>query len=297
VMVSLATACLGATDLGTAWLLHAVGDLDGADERYAAAAELNARVGARSWLAQGQVDHARLLLDRDGEGDRATAAQLVARAADAAKDLGLAVVAAAAADARERLGADAAGSPGSPPAGAGATGVFRLAGAVWELDFAGRQVRMADARGLHDLACLLARPGEAVSVLELVDEPGADVAGARGAPALDERARREIRARLHELDAEEAEAEASGDGEGAALARERRQQLAEAVARDVGLGGRARRLGDPLERARKTVSTRIRRAIAAVGRVHPELGRHLERSIDTGAWCAYRPPDPVTWRT
>jgi hypothetical protein len=168
---------------------------------------------------------------------------------------------------------------------------------VWELDFAGRQVRMADARGLHDLACLLARPGEAVSVLELVDEPGADVAGARGAPALDERARREIRARLHELDAEEAEAEASGDGEGAALARERRQQLAEAVARDVGLGGRARRLGDPLERARKTVSTRIRRAIAAVGRVHPELGRHLERSIDTGAWCAYRPPDPVTWRT
>ncbi|HJR24110.1 MAG TPA: hypothetical protein VJ804_01445, partial [Acidimicrobiales bacterium] len=73
--------------------------------------------------------------------------------------------------------------------------------------------------------------------------------------------------------------------------------LAEAVARDVGLGGRSRRIGDPVERARKTVSTRIRRAIAQIGRAHPELGRHLERSIDTGAWCAYRPPEPVRWTT
>jgi hypothetical protein len=63
------------------------------------------------------------------------------------------------------------------------------------------------------------------------------------------------------------------------------------------MGGRSRRIGDPVERARKTVSTRIRRAIVLVGRAHPELGRHLERSIDTGAWCAYRPAEPVTWTT
>jgi hypothetical protein len=69
------------------------------------------------------------------------------------------------------------------------------------------------------------------------------------------------------------------------------------VARDFGLGGRARRIGDPVERARKTVSTRIRRTIATIGRTHPELGRHLERSIDTGSWCAYRPAEPVDWQT
>jgi hypothetical protein len=73
--------------------------------------------------------------------------------------------------------------------------------------------------------------------------------------------------------------------------------LAETVARDFGLGGRVRRVGDPLERARKTVSTRIRRTIVTVERAHPELGRHLERSIDTGTWCAYRPAEPVDWST
>ena len=62
-------------------------------------------------------------------------------------------------------------------------------------------------------------------------------------------------------------------------------------------GDRRLVVGDPVERARKTVSTRIRRAIATVGRAHPELGRHLERSIDTGAWCAYRPAEPVRWIT
>ena len=147
-----------------------------------------------------------------------------------------------------------------------------------------------------DLAYLLSRPGEAVSVLELANDPGAGPT-ARGAPALDERARREIRDRLHELDGDEAEAEAIGDTERAALAREQRQILAEAVARDFGLHGRARRVGDPVERGAKTVSTRIRRTIATVGRSHPELGRHLERSIDTGTWCAYRPAEPVDWLT
>jgi hypothetical protein len=167
---------------------------------------------------------------------------------------------------------------------------------VWTLDFAGRSARLPHSRGLTDLAHLLAHPGEAVSVLELADE-GTDPSATYGADALDETARRQIRQRLHDLDDEEAAAEAAGDGERAALAREQRQELAEAVARDLGLGGRSRRLGDPVERARKTVSTRIRRAIAAVGKAHPELGRHLERSVDTGAWCAYRPAEPVTWTT
>jgi hypothetical protein len=158
-------------------------------------------------------------------------------------------------------------------------------------------VQLPDARGLRDLAHLLARPGQSISVLELAHDGNADRAPTRGAPALDERARREIRARLHQLDADEADAEAMGDGERAAIAREERQALAEAVARDLGLGGRSRLVGDPIERARKTVSTRIRRAISSVSRTHPELGRHLERSIDTGAWCAYRPAEPVDWRT
>ena len=104
-------------------------------------------------------------------------------------------------------------------------------------------------------------------------------------------------AKLRELDREVDEAEDAGDAERASRYREERQSLAELVAKELGLGGRSRRLGDPLERARKTVSTRIRRAIVVVGEAHPELGRHLERSIDTGLFCAYRPAEPTRWRT
>jgi hypothetical protein len=93
------------------------------------------------------------------------------------------------------------------------------------------------------------------------------------------------------------DADTLGDAARAGRAREERQALAEAVTRDVGLGGRSRLVDDETERARKTVSTRIRRAIAQVARVHPELGRHLDRSVDTGTWCAYRPADPIRWQT
>ena len=56
-----------------------------------------------------------------------------------------------------------------------------------------------------------------------------------------------------------------------------------------GLGGRARRLGDPAERTRKAVTNQIRRALDRIRAAHPELGRHLANSIRTGVVCAYHP--------
>lgn len=277
VQVSLATVCLGSVDLAVAWLHHAVGDLDRAHDHYQVAEEVNARIGARSWLAQAQADHARMLLARGHPDDAERARHLAATSHQTALDIGLAPLLA---------------TPPEPAAAVATSATFRRDGAVWHVAFAGRTVQVADARGLRDIAFLLARAGEAVSVLELEADGGTVT---RGAEALDDRARREIRAQLRSLDEDEAEAEAAGDTEGAARARERRQLLAEAVARDFGLGGRSRRVGDPVERARKTVSTRIRRTIAAITKLHPELGRHLDRSVDTGAWCSYRPAEEIFW--
>lgn len=295
VPVSLGTVCLGPAALAAAWLHHALGDHDRAAARYEEATATAGRIGARSWLAQAQIDHARLLVARAGPGDRERAHELAAAA-----DIGLPSIAAALREVREGLappGAAAATTPTTATSGGPAVGTFRRDGATWELSFAGRTVRVRDAAGLRDLRELLTRPDEAVSVLELVGSDGASPTGDRGADALDERARREVRARLRALDAAEADAEAAGDGERAALVREERQRLAEQVARDVGLRGRARRIGDPVERARKTVSTRIRRSIDRIERAHPALGRHLDRSVDTGTWCRYRPAEPVRWTT
>jgi hypothetical protein len=63
----------------------------------------------------------------------------------------------------------------------------------------------------------------------------------------------------------------------------------------VGLGGRARRLGDPAERARKTVSWRLRSILDRIDQAHPDLGRHLRQSVRMGTWCSYEPDPPVRW--
>jgi hypothetical protein len=298
VQVSLGTVCLGAADLAAAWLAHTVGDHDEADVRYRSAEAINAELGARSWLAQARADHARLLADRGREADRHEAGELRRSALAAATDIGMsALVASLSAERDADVDGAEAMSSAATQRPAPSSGVFRREGVAWEIGFAGLTVRQPHSRGLSDLAFLLARPGEAISVLELLSEPGAVAGGARGALVLDERARREIRDRLQELDREADDAEAVGDATRLAAATERRQLLAETVVRDYGLGGRSRRLDDPVERARKTVSTRIRRTIATISAAHPALGRHLDRSIDTGTWCAYRPAETVAWTT
>jgi hypothetical protein len=80
-----------------------------------------------------------------------------------------------------------------------------------------------------------------------------------------------------------------------ALGREQ-EFLAAELAGALGLGGRARLEADPVERARKAVSMRIRTALKAIGEVNPGLARHLARSVATGRLCAYHPEQPVTWR-
>jgi hypothetical protein len=49
------------------------------------------------------------------------------------------------------------------------------------------------------------------------------------------------------------------------------------------------------ERDRKAVTNRIRQAIARIGDLHPELGRHLRISVRTGGRCVYAPERQVHW--
>jgi hypothetical protein len=186
---------------------------------------------------------------------------------------------------------------GAVPAG---RQVFRRDGTLWTLAYAGRTVRMRDAKGLRDLATLLAAPGRPVAAAELVAASAGDAA----VPAdlrlgadevLDDRARHELRARLLDLEEEIEEADRWHDQERAARAAVERDALVAELAAAAGLGGRARRLGDQSERARKTVTARIRDVIDRVERLHPALGAHLRASVTTGTYCSYSPPAPTAW--
>ena len=141
---------------------------------------------------------------------------------------------------------------------------------------------------------LLAQPGREVAALDLA--AGADhlVQGDQG-ERLDGRARAAYKARLIELDAELDDADIASDIERSARVKAERDALIAELASAYGLSGRPRRGGDPAERARTAVTARIRDAIRRISVVHPELGRHLARSVRTGTFCSYDPDRPVRW--
>jgi hypothetical protein len=186
-------------------------------------------------------------------------------------------------------------SAGKEPTLGGTVATFHRAGAVWELAYAGRSASVRHAKGLTDLATLLAHAGESVHVLELLANQAEGTVNRGADEVFDRRAREQIKARLVELEAEADDAAAAHDDERAARAHAARDALLDSLAEAVGLGGRARRLDDPAERARKTVTARIRNSIRRLEQPLPELAAHLQRSVDTGLWCVYRPERPMDW--
>ena len=179
-----------------------------------------------------------------------------------------------------------------PPEPEPGTNLFRRVGAAWDLRFAGRQALIPDARGLADIAALLARPHQGVPAIDLAGRPRS----APGQPALDRRAVEAYRARLRDLDDEITSAEADHDNSRANSRRDEREALLEELRRSFGRAGRSRRLDDDTEKARQTVSARIHRALRTIERQHPALAAHLRDAIDTGTTCTYRPPAPIDWQ-
>jgi hypothetical protein len=169
---------------------------------------------------------------------------------------------------------------------------FRRHGEVWTLTFAGTTVQLADAKGLHDIAVLLAVPGQQITARQLAGDVEPDTGADE---VLDAPARAAYKQRLADLDDEIDAADAAHDSGRAATFRAERDALVAALAEAYGLGGRPRRLGDRGERARTTVTARIRDTLRRIEKVHPALGRHLRESLATGRSCRYDPSTVVRW--
>jgi hypothetical protein len=169
-------------------------------------------------------------------------------------------------------------------------------GPIWRLRWRGTVATVRHSKGVVDIARLLERPGQEIHVLDLMGS-SAVAAGAGGAgPVIDETARRAYKRRLDDLEAELDEATAMADDVRAGRLAHERDALVAELARAFGLGGRTRAAGDPVERARKAVGMRIATAIRAIASAHPDLGRHLDRSIVTGRYCSYQPEADTRWQ-
>ncbi|WP_433273517.1 ATP-binding protein [Actinosynnema sp. CS-041913] len=161
---------------------------------------------------------------------------------------------------------------------------FRRDGDVWSLSYNGSTARMPDSKGLRDLHVLLSSPGIPVPAASLLDPDATPSARLGGDPVLDEEAKAAYRRRLAELD--DLIDRAPDDDRAAALDRERAALLDE-LRSAAGLAGRTRRLGDEAERARKTVTARIRDTLRKLDERHPGLASHLREHVSTGATCVY----------
>jgi hypothetical protein len=258
---------MGAHAFRVGLLSASLGQLMPARHRLQQALEVHRRLGARAWEAETCTALAAL------GGDRAR------HYTDRARSI------------RTKLGLEpATAGEGHPGRGdtAAENAELRRVGDMWLAGFRGRTAYLRDAKGLHDLAALLDRPGVDVRALELA---GADaVAAAQGGatPVLDRAALAAYRQRLAVVDRELA---APGDPPERRLRhREERDQLLAELRRATKPGGSPRELAPTTaERARKAVTARVRDAIRRINEVLPELGAHLDRTIRTGTLCRYDP--------
>ena len=211
--------------------------------------------------------------------------------------------------------------PGLPPPDAGqptADAVFRPEGEYWTVSFAGETCRLKDARGLHYIAYLLRQPRQEVHVITLItmsagmsEEPAeahpfedhsSPIEHSEGfsdaGELLDPQARAAYKQRLSELREELAEALRFSDlGRSEQLTAEI-DFLTQELARAVGLGGRARRMGSAAERARVNITRAIKIALRKISEHHPALGQHLATTLKTGTYCSYTPDVrmPISWQ-
>jgi hypothetical protein len=220
----------------------------------------------------GRTDEARRLLEEAvAVGERMASPPLVALA-------------------RKRLAALGTESPpkaARPPAPRVTISVTRE-GETWRIrSSTGADVVLKDGKGLHYLAELVREPEREFHVTQLADllEPAGD-AGV----VLDAKAKDAYRRRLEDLRDTLEEARRFGDQARAERAEAEIDALVEQLAGAVGLGGRDRKMGSHVERARINVQRRLKDVMRRVEEQDPALARYLSAAIRTGVWCSFSPP-------
>ncbi|MFG3259711.1 ATP-binding protein [Streptomyces sp. NPDC048172] len=316
--------------LWSALLDAAHGDHDAAVDGLTAALRTADQLGLHTWSLEARSYLGGALLARDAPGDARQAEDLLALAEREATDLGMRHIVRRVQDTRTRAAVrqhptsltaapeetptDGPAAPApegtafvpaqaqapTPAPAPAPEGEFQREGSVWKLGFAGRVIHMPDAKGLRDLHLLLSSPGTDLPAARLLSPEGEEEVVAAhtmgGDAVLDDEAKQRYARHLATLDEEIDRAVTRGDDARAAeFDRERDALLAELRAA-TGLAGRTRRLGDGAERARKTVTARIRDTLRKLDTRHPELAAHLRGAVSTGMVCRYMPERPVTWR-
>ena len=303
IVVSLySPGCLGSAHAYLGLLAATFGDQDVAARHFDAALAMNERMGARPFLARTQLWYARLLIARDGPGDRGRASALLTASREIADACGMASLVA---ELGNEGGAEPARTPEREAPKASVLGAtLRRDVDFWTVRYGADAFRLKDMKGLRFLQTLLQHPGQDLHVVDLaggaaeIAEIGVrEATGGAAGELLDAASRAAYKHRLEDLRDELEEAERFNDRERALRARSEIEFLGEELARAVGLGGRDRNAGSATERARVNVTRTIAAVLKKISASSPALGEHLTATIRTGYFCSYTPDPrrPVSW--
>jgi hypothetical protein len=270
--------CLGSTERGLGLAAVVTDRIDDGVSHLEAAVRADRRLGSRPMMTLTEDTLAAVLRLRRAPGDAARADQLSQRADQRAARLGMTL-------------------PGQPtwllsrwasiarPSSV-CRAVIEPRPGGWRIEVENRTTLVPDRVGFGYLAELVARPGRDVDVVSLA-APASPAPGDRPDAVLDADALRTYRRRARDLTAALSRSDLSPAEE------DRHQRelatLTSTLSSATGLGGRVRTFPGIHERARTAVRKALVRAIDEISAAEPELGRHLQASVETGATCRYTP--------
>ncbi|MGH2730563.1 MAG: ATP-binding protein [Actinomycetota bacterium] len=279
----IAAVCFGSVHHWLGTMAAMLGRTEAAVEHFEAALTAHRRAGAVVWVAHTERAYGDLLAGLEDVDRQKRSVAMRNSAEETYAQLGV----------RYSM-IDPGGTAAPAVEHASQAARFSLKGDYWDVAYGGHSAIVKDTRGMRDLARLLANPGTEFHVLDLL---GAPRSSATPDPVLDDRAREGFKQRAAEIREEIEAAHAIGDDDRAARLKEELEALTSELASAYGLGGRSRTMADPAERARKTVTWRLRDAVGRIDKEHAQLGRHLANSIRTGIFCSYEPEEPMRWAT
>lgn len=174
--------------------------------------------------------------------------------------------------------------------------LFRKDGETWVLSFQGKTVYVPDSLGLGYIAELMRKPNVAIEAAQLV---GASVESSKlaalpGIELADPKTIAAARAELADKKIEFAGLKKSDWARRGALG-ELIAQLGKYLGEVETRTGHARKVAGTAQRSRTSATNAIRRAIEQISKQHPDLGRHLKKSIKTGTSPVYAPSELPDW--
>ncbi len=180
------------------------------------------------------------------------------------------------------------------------SGEFRRDNDVWHVALGDEVMICRHLKGMAMIAALLGAPDRpiAASALAVVGDGAtltAEHAAIRTESAqtlVDDEAVEAYRRRSDEIVDQLDRADRRGDVVASTQLQAELDEITRELASAHGLGGRRRAMTSEDERSRVRVNKAIRSSIRRIGEQAPSVALHLERSIDTGLFCSYR-PDPL----